>query len=210
MDDARRPEETIDDLGLRARNGDGRAEAALFEDLRVRFLNLAKRRVRPEHAEDVAQDALGIVLAKYRDRPRTDGLLVWSLTVLRNVIGNHYQSRRRDVERTTQVEDWRTVPEASVRIDPVESIEEDEMVGALEQGIELLARKHPRCGTIFTRILESLETGGGQREVSQRAYELVRREEPDLTRNSFYVALHRCRDRLRTLLEKRDLGVGYV
>ena len=210
LDVAQSPERTIDDLCARAVSGDGRAEAALFEDLRVRFLSLAKRRVRPEHAEDVAQDALGIVLAKYRDRPTTDGFLIWSLTVLRNVIGNHYQSRRRDVERTTQVEDWRTVPEASVAVDPVETMEHEETVSMLEQGIELLARKYPRCGTIFTRILESLEKGGGQREVSQRAYELVRKSEPDLSRNSFYVALHRCRSQLRTLMEKHDLGVDHV
>lgn len=210
MDDLRRPEATLDELGSRACGGDGAAEAALFADLRVRFLTIAKRRVRPEHVEDVVQDTLGIVLAKYGDRPAAAGLLVWSLTVLRNVVGNHYQALRRDSARTTQVEDWQTVPDRALRIDPVEAAERDPSVDRLEGAIRLLARRHPRCGTIFTRILESLAKGGGQRDVSRRAYELVRRSEPDLTRNGFYVALHRCRAQLRTLVTKLETEAGHV
>ncbi|MEZ4388181.1 MAG: sigma factor [Candidatus Krumholzibacteriia bacterium] len=109
---------SLDTLRQRALAGDPAAEAALFEDLRVRFLALAKRRVQPDHAEDVVQEALGVVLRKLPDLPPDRGLLVWSLTVLRNVIGNHYQARRRDTAQTVQVDDWHAVPEARVADDP--------------------------------------------------------------------------------------------
>ena len=75
---------SIDKLGTLAGEGDERAEAALFENLRVRFLQVAKPRVREDDLEDVIQDALQIVHGKYRDRPAGRAILVWSLAVLRN------------------------------------------------------------------------------------------------------------------------------
>jgi len=192
--------ESLDQVRARAVAGDARAEAALFTELRVRFLALAKRRVQPDHAEDVVQEALGVVLRKFKDLDPDRGILVWSLTVLRNVIGNHYQARRRDTDHTVQVDDWRTVPEASLASDPVDGLAADESARRLENAIAELARTTPRCGTIFAKLLMSLEHGGGPRDVSTRALAMVQDEIPDMTRNSFYVALHRCRARLRALL----------
>jgi DNA-directed RNA polymerase specialized sigma24 family protein len=198
--------ESLDKLVDRAIAGDGRAEAALFEELRVRFFHLAKKRVQPDHTEDVVHDALGIVLRKYRERSRESGILVWSLTVLRNVIGNHYQARRRDNDRTLQVEDWQAVPAASLVEDPTGGMAAEEAADRMEAAITTLARKSPRCGAIFARILESMELGGGQRDISQRAFELVGEELPELTRNTFYVTLHRCRAQLRNLMDRTELG----
>lgn len=198
--------ESLDLLAERAIADDERAEASLFEELRVRFLPLAKKRVQPDHVEDVVHDALGIVLRKYRDRSCESGILVWSLTVLRNVIGNHYQARRRDQERTILVDDWQTVPSASLTADPFGTIDADEAADRLEFAISELSLRSPRCGTIFGHILESMVHEDGQREISQRAFELVRRDLPDLTRNTFYVALHRCRAQLRSLLDRMELG----
>jgi RNA polymerase sigma factor (sigma-70 family) len=195
---------SLDEIRVRALAGDPRAETELFARLRVRFLSLAKRRVQPDHAEDVVQEALGVVLRKYRHLDPDRGILIWSLTVLRNVIGNHYQARRRDTEQTTRVEDWHAVPEASLADDPAESLLAEETARRLEAAIAELARTSPRCGLIFGKLLASLETGGGPREVSSRALAMVQQEQPDLARNSFYVALHRCRAQLRTLLARTD------
>jgi DNA-directed RNA polymerase specialized sigma24 family protein len=205
-DDTSQP--CLDTLRHRALDGDERALADLFEDLRVRFLAIAKRRVQPDHVEDVVHEALGVVLSKYGALPRDRNILLWSLTVLRNVIGNHYQSRRRDHDRTVQVEDWRTVPAASLATDPMADLAGGESAELLQQAITDLARRSPRCGTIFAHILGSVEAGGGPREISQRALELVQRELPDMSRNTFYVALHRCRAQLRGLLDRMEAAHG--
>lgn len=191
----------LDTLHARALRGDKRAEAELFSALRVRFLALSKRRVRPDHQEDVVQETLGVVLEKYRDLAPGRGILVWSLAVLRNVIGNHYQRTRRHRDRTVEVEDWQALPAASSDPDPLATLNNSEAAARLETAIAELARRTPRCGAIFAGLLESMERGGGPREVSMRALELVQKEFPDLNRNAFYVALHRCRAQLRALLD---------
>jgi DNA-directed RNA polymerase specialized sigma24 family protein len=198
--------ESLDLIRTRAADGDQAAETALFAELRVRFLALAKRRVQPDHAEDVVQEALGVVLRKYRDLDPERGILVWSLTVLRNVIGNHYQARRRDTEQTMQVDDWHQVPEASLAGDPIDGVLAGETASRLEAAIEQLAHTSPRCGVIFAKLLESIEHGGGPRDVSTRALASVQREIPDLNRNAFYVALHRCRAQLRAMMARMEEG----
>ena len=210
MNDVPTPEASLDALGDRALDGDGRAEAALFEELRVRFLTITKRRVQPDHVEDVVQDALRIVLGKYRERSRDCGLLVWSLTVLRNVIGNHYQSRKRELDRTTQVEDWQRIGDSTPGEDPSRVLDEAETAGLLERAVAELTRRSPRCGDIFQHIFASHERGGGQREISQRAFETVREDHPDMTRNTFYVALHRCRAQLRSLMDRLETEAGHA
>ena len=199
---------SLDNLRHRALAGDERATAALFEELRVRFLAIAKRRVQPDHAEDVVQEALGVVLRRYDTLPRDRNILLWSLTVLRNVIGNHYQARRRDTDRTVQVDDWRTVPAAALTADPTVDLVGGEAAEMLQRAIGDLARRSPRCGAIFAHILDSVEMGGGPREVSQRALERVQQELPDMSRNTFYVALHRCRAQLRGLLDRMEAAHG--
>ncbi|MBU0743727.1 RNA polymerase sigma factor [bacterium] len=210
MDRAHSPTSSLDELCALAVAGDERARSELFSALRVRFLQVAKRRVHGDHLEDVVQDALKIVLDKYHARTGDTGILVWSFTVLRNVIGNHYQSRKRDVERTTHVEDWQTFRSAAVVIDPTQDRETTEFTSRLEDAVAALARKSPRCGRLFANLLESYRRGGGQREVSQRALEMARREDPGISRNSFYVALHRCRAQLRALLDAEEGSLSHV
>lgn len=195
---------SLDAKRERALAGDRAAEAALFEDLRVRFLILGKRRVRPDHVEDVVHEALGVVLRKYRDLPSDRGLLVWSMTVLRNVIGNHYQARRRDGDRTTRLDDWDDVAVGQLDDDPLGHLAADEAADRLEAAIDELARTSPRCGIIFARLLESVEQGGSPREVSARTLALVQAALPDLSRNAFYVSLHRCRAQLRAVLNRQE------
>ncbi|MBT7310989.1 hypothetical protein HN843_04455, partial [bacterium] len=97
------PEIPIDSLRFRALDGDPIAEARLFEDLRVRFTDITKRRVQSDNIEDIVQDALKIVFTKYASLEKERGMLVWSLTILRNVIGNFYQSRQRFDDKNVQV-----------------------------------------------------------------------------------------------------------
>lgn len=198
------PEISLDQIAAAALGGDERAQAHLFEALRVRFLQIAKRRVQPDHAEDVVHDALNIVLTKYRDREGETGILIWSLTVLRNVIGNHYQARKRESDRTQYVEDWQTLDAAAEIDDPTVLMESAEIADRLQEAITRLAHKSERCGRIFAGLTAGLGHGGGQREVSARALAIVQKDFPEMTRNTFYVALHRCRAQLRLLLDQTE------
>ena len=93
MIDSAPPDSSLDGLCAAALARDARAEAALFATLRERFLAVAKRRVREDDLEDLVQDALRIVHQKHGQRQPGPGILVWSLAVLRNVIGNYYQAK---------------------------------------------------------------------------------------------------------------------
>jgi len=201
------PDITLDQLCARSLAGDRAAETALFSDLRVRFLGIAKRRVQQDHLEDVVQDTLKIVCDRYGERKPGPGILVWSLTVLRNVIGNHYQARSRERGRLDFVEE---LPAAA-------AAEPDALAGAvltetrrnLERAIEEVAARFPRCGTILGHLLRSLDRGGSPQEISTRALGAVQREEPDMSRGGFYTALHRCRGRLRDVLVRLEEGASH-
>lgn len=199
---------SLDSLCQKALAGDSRAEAELFQALRVRFLPLAKRRVQVDHAEDLVQDALRIVFDRYGKRNDGPGILVWGLTVLRNVIGNYYQRRERDNQHLSFVDelplDAGQQPEALTAFERAETREN------LLAAIEELAQRFPRCGIIFRHLLSSLDIGGGAKAVSSRALALVQKEDPAMNRGRFYTALHRCRAQLRGVMTRLEEGSGYA
>ena len=88
-------DQPLDTIAARARSGDRAAEETFFEALRVRFLAIAKRRVRRDDLEDVVQEALRVIHAKYRQTEPQARVLTWAMVVLRNVIGNYYQKRKK-------------------------------------------------------------------------------------------------------------------
>ncbi len=193
---------SLDELCDRARAGDSRAEADLFSILRVRFLQLAKRRVQTDHTEDVVQDALKIVCHRYRERKQGVGILVWSLTVLRNVIGNYYQARQRERQHMEFVDELPR--DAAAPDDPLAEIMAGEGDLAVQQAVAELAERFPRCGRIFSHLLASLQRGGSSQDVSTRTLQAVQKEIPTLTRSGFYTALHRCRAHLRAIWDQRQ------
>ncbi len=186
---------SLDELAALGTAGDRAAEQVLFEGLRVRFVQVAKRRVRADDVEDVAQEALGIVHAKYARREPTSPVLTWSLAILRNVIGNHYQRR----ERLARGEpfDERHHPMA---IEGGGGIEEEEALREVLEAIDHVARRQARCALLFRRIMESLAEGGTPTEVTHRAMERLRSDFGEMSRGALYVALHRCRVHLRAAL----------
>ena len=198
----------LDDLAAAALAGDGAAEKSLYRSLGERFLALAKRRVREDDAEDVAQEALAIVLAKQGARSPGQGILVWSLAVLRNVIGNYYQAKEREGRRMIHPGDMEKLPGAVEA--PAEEwgarLAAEEETARIRRGVAILGREDGRCGSIFRVILAGLAAGDELAEAGRRAFEKVRDRFPDMNRGAFYVALHRCRSRLRRVLEAMDVG----
>ena len=193
---------SLDNLATSAGEGDSRAEATLFASMRVRFIQVSKQRVREDDLEDVVQDALQIVHGKYRDRGAGRGILVWSLAVLRNVIGNYYQKKAR--QGGGEPFDDRLHSHASQPAPPDALLGQDgeEIFGALA----LLAGEQPRCGALFRRVLASLERGGDPAQINRRALQILRADYPGMSRGSLYVALHRCRKRLREILQRGEVA----
>jgi len=199
---------SLDTLSRQSLAGDSRAESALFEALRVRFLPIAKRRVQADHAEDLVQDTLKIVFDRYRERNEGPGILVWGLTVLRNVIGNYYQAKDREKERLTFVEELPA--DAACEVDFLADSEHAQTHEDLLEAIGKLASRFPRCGKIFHHLLSSLERGGSPNEVSTRTLNLVQKDDPGMNRGKFYTALHRCRGQLRDVLARMEKGSSHV
>jgi DNA-directed RNA polymerase specialized sigma24 family protein len=195
----------LDELAARGAGGDRAAEQELCESLRVRFLLIAKRRVRAEDVEDVAQEALRIVLARYGRRERAGQVLTWGLAILRNVIGNYYQ--RREKQTREEPFDERRHPAGTRGAGPIAGPGADggnETWNEVLEAIGRLARREPRCAVLFRRILESLDEGGAPGQVSRRAMERMRADFGAMSRGALYVALHRCRASLRGILQ--DMG----
>jgi DNA-directed RNA polymerase specialized sigma24 family protein len=197
-----RSREALDAMARKACGGDREAESALFADLRVRFLQIAKRRVREEQCEDLVQDALAVVHAKYASRPPGRGVLIWCLAVLRNVIGNHYQAEKRRRGLIAEAGDeGRQAGGGGAESAALPGEDDLELRGRLDAAIESLADRYPRCAEIFRLILEGLGGDAGPSEINAALLAHLRGSDPELSRGSFYVMLHRCRGRLRELLD---------
>lgn len=181
------------DLAL---SGDDQAESRLFETLRVRFLDVVKQRVPEDDVEDVVQEGLRIVHLKLSFRPLTGGFLPWSYSILRNVVGNYYKKasrRKRGVGFDEQVH-------GATDEDISGDLERQRIVDHLAEKLLLLSRTHPRCAVLFDKILQVFEKKREGRGDTQTIYDLVRDEFPEMSPGTFYTALHRCRARLRALM----------
>ena len=157
---------------------------AWLEQLRVRFTEIAARRVDPSAVDDIVQDALRVVLEKSDDDRRLD----WCFQVLRNVIGNWY--RREKTRRRFVVAD----PEGEVdaptgEVTALEALESEEAVTMLTSGVRSL-------GEPCSGYLGSLMGGAAPADVAGTE---------GLEAAVFYRRLYRCRQKLREWL--RGKGV---
>jgi DNA-directed RNA polymerase specialized sigma24 family protein len=129
--------EDLENLFVKARGMDEDSKEEIFEFLRSRLLVLARHRV-PEAAEDTVHESLIIVHNRFSEFENLQGLLAFTHQVLRNKIGNIYQSRSREQHR--QVE----------RI--------------VRTAIDKLGEKRPYCRSILFCLYQGLEPG----EISDR------------------------------------------
>lgn len=165
----------------KALTGDKDAENQIFEILLDRFVTLAKRRVGETAAGDLAQKACLIVLEKYKTGHPRDDFEAWAYTVLRNVIGNYYQSRK------TRRKFFATDDDVSPSTVSTES--DTEKVRHLRECFRVLIREHPR----YARVLNLSHQGFETKEICAKL---------SIRPENLYNILNRGRKMLRDLLQK--------
>ena len=150
----------LDTLAARAADGDERAASTLFADLSERLASVAKRRVREDEVDDCVQDALAIVAARYRTRGATVGILPWSFSVMRNVIGNLYQKRHRVDRQDTLPDDDASTALAAPAIDPLDEHSERwlraTVVRGLSKGMATFSMEMSRYARVPAKLAEEI------------------------------------------------------
>ncbi len=166
----------------RARKGDREAEDQIFDHLFTRFRVFARRRVSPEHAEDVAQEACLTVLKKYRSESFSVGFEAWSYGVLKNTIRNHLRGSR--------IREKMTVPQPDVEKGTDFSTPEEDHVlrVTLIECLKKIFRLNPR----YASVLNFIQQGYSAAEISRKL---------KITTNNCYVILNRSRSMLKLCLE---------
>lgn len=168
---------------------------AWLASVRARFLDVARRRVPTDVAEDLVQDALRILIEKGVDRPGALGpggapALAFGFAVLRNVIGNHYQKERVRRRTTTSESEAFVAPDPAPQ--PLESLASDEALRIVEQCLSAMSRTDGACA----RYLRRLVSGLSPRELAR---------EEGLAEPVLYRRVYRCRLKLRDQLEQRGV-----
>ena len=163
--------------------------------LRVRLLEVARRRVHADSVEDVVQDALRVIAEKGPPEiggrtPEGRPALVWCFQVLRHTIGNHYQRER--TRRARLAGDTALSRRADPGPAPLEALASREAVGMIHAALEALDREADRCA----RYLRSLAGGTpvGRLAVEEQVKEAI-----------LYRRIYRCREKLRQLLRERGV-----
>lgn len=169
--------------------------APWLEALRARLMAVARRRVPLEAAEDLVQDAMLVILergVRVGTFDTVDGLppLVWSLQVMRNVIGNFYQKARTRERNQQDVGDDTKDPAWSLT--PLDFLESDESMRVIHEAIGTLGTGEGKCGS----YLEKLARGEGLSKIAQ---------EEQLQPMVLYRRLYRCRLKLRAILVRKGV-----
>jgi RNA polymerase sigma factor (sigma-70 family) len=169
----------------------GEARVEWPPGLRRRLLEVARRRVAAEAAEDVVQEALRIIVERGIERAGTlapDGQpgLAYCFQVLRNVIGNHYQ-RERTRRRRLAISPEEGFSAADPAPGPLEALAASEAAEAVVDCLERLALSDAPCAARLRALAEGRAPG-----------ELAREER--IEEAAFYRRLYRCRLKFRELL----------
>jgi RNA polymerase sigma factor (sigma-70 family) len=165
---------------LRARQGHGESRERIFSFLRIRYISIARYRL-PDFAEDIVQDTLVVVHERFSTIETLEQLIAFANQVLRNKIGNVYQSLRR---KTNQIESQEVEED---RFDMAGEIEAGELESIIRNSIDRLGQRYSHCQKILLSLYEGLS-----------ASEIC--EKMGITKSQLKVRTFRCREALRSLL----------
>jgi RNA polymerase sigma factor (sigma-70 family) len=165
---------------VRALQGHEESKEKIFTFLRSRLLALAGYRV-PEIAEDTVQETLLVVHNHFSEFEAMEGLLAFSNKVLRNKIGNVYQSR----SRRKHVE----LKDGNHRYDISGDLEASELDRIVRESIEKLGATNPGCRAILLCLYDGFDPD----DISNAL---------GIPKPKLKVRTFRCRGALRDLLER--------
>jgi RNA polymerase sigma factor (sigma-70 family) len=165
-----------------AQQGDQESREHVFSFLRSRFLSVANHRLR-DGAEDVVHETLIVVHNHFSEIANLGGLVAFSNQVLRNKIGNVYQSRGRRKEGELG-------EGAEPQYDINAGVEGGEMERIVRQSIETLGEKRTYCRA----ILLCLYQGWSPTEISGKL---------GIPKPRLKIQTFRCREALREILARR-------
>lgn len=125
------------------------AREELCRALQTRLLEVARRRLRGEDAQDVVQESMLIIVDRMDQRETPASLLGFAYGVLRNKIGNFYRKRNR---HENVVMTMRRPPEDFCTIDA-------DLVGAelwriVSEAIHELGKRSPLCREVLLGLAE--------------------------------------------------------
>ncbi|UCG60434.1 MAG: RNA polymerase sigma factor [Candidatus Zixiibacteriota bacterium] len=169
-------------LVIKAKQGDKAAETQIFEYLRVRFVLLAKRRIGEEHCEDMAQEACITVLEKLKTDSPEENFEAWAYQVLRNKIGNYLQGKNLRQKKMVSTEHIEYLDKpAAADLDPI-----------FKKRLMDCLRKLIKSNRRYARVLNLAHQGFDTEEICQRM---------EMKSNHLYVMLNRSRKMLSDCLE---------
>jgi len=168
----------ISQLWIKAKNGDSKAENEVFAYLFVRFKRFAKRKIKEkEDAKDLAQDAIIVVLQKYKTMTFTTGFEAWAYGILKNKIGNYLQKeekRRKNVVDSSFIE--KSTKDSNI-MDP-------NLVRLITECLKKILQKSQR----YARVLNLIYQGYKANEIARKL---------NIKRNNVYTILNRGRSLLK-------------
>jgi RNA polymerase sigma-70 factor (ECF subfamily) len=182
-------ESELDSLYVDARQGNQAARELLFERLAARFRHFVRREVRSTaDAEDIVQEALLAISAKYDTVALHKEFSSWAYGVLRNKLMDYGRSEQRLNRQTISYDLVGYVPARTNPIDPL-------FRQKLMQCLAMIARGNKR----YAQILGLHYQGFNTEEICGKM---------DLTRSNFYSILCRGRAMLAECLRSRGLSDG--
>jgi len=175
----------MDNLVEKAKAGDKKAEKEIFDYLFVRFKYLAKRRVGENDCDDLAQEACMTVLEKYKMEKFEISFLAWAFGILKNKIGNYYQTIKRRSDRELSLDD--SIPASGTDQSP-------ELTRIILQCLKKMVGSFNR----YARALNLAYQGYTTENICERL---------GITPNNYYVVLNRGRSLLKTCIEEGELRI---
>jgi RNA polymerase sigma factor (sigma-70 family) len=153
----------------------------------------AARIMNSNDAEDLVQDTLLTMVAKYPERGLEKGLLVWGMGILRKKVGNYYRKAQRYASFGEQENSAGQTPQQSTHASPEVELFHEELQSIVDETLAQLPSTQRQA-------MELLIAGLG-------AGEIVKRLHPERYQNVIN-RLYRGRKRLAKELAKYGYGPG--
>lgn len=177
----------INELYKQVVGGEGTFEERLFKELTARFRVFLQQRIADVQArEDLMQDVLATVAAKYRREEIERSFAAWAYRILENKLREYYRTKVSERNRLNRLQAIRPSPDVT-NPNPV-------LRSRLLKCLGEISRANTRYARVLVRIYQGYEVEEICRQMR-------------LSRNNCYSLLYRARLRLRECLRRGGIDV---